>query len=206
MMPGMDGWAVLAALKSDPDLAEIPVVMVTIVDEKNLGYALGAADFLTKPVDRKRLASVLARYRRDLPGGVALVIDDDEGGRNLVRQMLEKEGWGVVEAENGRAGLERLAESRPDLILLDLMMPEMDGFAFTSELRDDPQWRDIPVLVLTAKDLTPADRRRLNGRVLGVLQKGAYTRDELLAQIRRELNELVGGKANAPSAGRPSSH
>jgi PAS domain S-box-containing protein len=191
MMPGMDGWAVLSALKSDPALAETPVVMVTIVDDKNLGYSLGAADYLTKPIDRKRLTAVLAKYRRGPAGGVALVVDDDPAGRRLVAEALEADGWTVAEAENGRVAFERLAEVRPDVILLDLMMPEMDGFAFAHELRLNPLWCDVPILVVTAKDLSDADRRRLNGQVLGVLQKGSYTREDLLAEVRRELAARV---------------
>ena len=191
MMPGMDGWAVLAALKADPDLADTPVVMVTIVDDKNLGYALGAADYLTKPIDRRRLASALLKYRRDLPGGTVLVVDDDQVSRELVGQLLQKEGWTVVKAENGKVAFDRLDETSPDLILLDLMMPEMDGFEFAHRLRGDSRWRNIPVLVVTAKDLTDDDRKRLNGQVLGVLQKATYTRETLLQEIRRELSSIV---------------
>ena len=113
MMPGMDGWAVLTALKSDPELADIPVVMVTIVDDKNLGYALGASDFVTKPIDRDRLATVLRKHRRQSSPGTALIVEDDEVSRHLVRQMLEDSGWLVVEAENGQIGLDRVAESPP---------------------------------------------------------------------------------------------
>ncbi len=203
MMPGMDGWAVLSALKSDPELAETPVVMVTMIDDRNLGYALGAADYLTKPIDRKRLTGVLARFRHEPIGGVVLVVDDDPVGRQMIAQMLENDGWTVAEAENGRVAFDRLAEARPDLILLDLMMPEMDGFEFAHHLRLNPRWRDIPILVVTAKDLSDEDRKRLNGQVLGVLQKGAYTRDELLAEIRRELSarirrEIPSGAAAGP--------
>ncbi len=199
MMPGMDGWSVLSALKSDPLLAETPVVMVTMVDDKNLGYALGAADYLTKPIDRKRLTAVLDKFRHEKVGGVALVVDDDPVGRRMVAQMLENDGWTVSEAENGLVAFERLAEVRPDLILLDLMMPEMDGFEFSHELRQNPRWRDIPILVVTAKDLTDDDRRRLNGQVLGVLQKGAYSRDELLGEVRRELADRVRRGINPPA-------
>jgi PAS domain S-box-containing protein len=199
MMPGMDGWAVLASLKSDPELAETPVVMVTIVDDKNLGYALGAADYLTKPIDRRRLAAVLARFRRDTPGGVALVVDDDLSSRELVAQMLEKEGWDVTRAENGRAALDRLELLRPDLIVLDLMMPEMDGFEVADRLRRDTRWRDTPILVVTAKDLGDDDRQRLHGQVMGVLQKAAYNREDLLDEIRRVLASIVHRKTPARS-------
>src|SRR5207237_1369752 len=115
MMPGMDGWAVLSALKADAAVADIPVIMLTIVDDKNLGYALGASDYLTKPIDRERLVKVLTQHRRDLP---VLVVDDDAGLRQLLRRMLEPEGFTVVEAENGRVALERLADVRPSVILL----------------------------------------------------------------------------------------
>ncbi|HEU5190234.1 MAG TPA: GAF domain-containing protein [Methylomirabilota bacterium] len=181
MMPGMDGWAVLSALKSDPATADIPVVMLTIVDDKNLGYALGAADYLTKPIDRERLTAVLGKYRRDQP---VLVVDDDPEVRSLLRRMLEPAGFAVVEAENGRAALERLREVKPTVILLDLMMPEMDGFAFVSEFRRHEAWRGIPIVVVTAKDLTREDRERLNGYVQKILLKGAHGRDELLADVR----------------------
>ncbi|MGH7318414.1 MAG: response regulator, partial [Candidatus Rokuibacteriota bacterium] len=184
MMPGMDGWAVLSALKADPDLADIPVVMLTIVDDRNLGYALGAADYLTKPLDRERLVAVLNRYRRDLP---VLVVDDDVALRELLRRILEREGYRVLEAENGRAALQRIREEPPGVILLDLMMPEMDGFEFVTELRKQDAGRAIPIIVITAKDLTHDDHERLNGYVERILQKGAATRDALL----REVRELV---------------
>jgi CheY-like chemotaxis protein len=191
MMPGMDGWAVLAALKNDPEVAEIPVVMVTIVDDKNLGYALGASEYLTKPIDRKRLSSVLRKYRQSGPGRRALVVDDDQVTRHLIRNLLEKEGWLVTEAENGVVGLDRVKEARPDLIVLDLMMPEMDGFLFAQELRRNEDCRTIPILVVTAKDVSEEDRLRLNGHVLKVLQKSALSRDQLLNDIRREIIERV---------------
>ena len=185
MMPGMDGWAVLSALKADPDVASIPVIMLTIVDDRNLGYALGAADYLTKPIDRERLVSVLTQYRRDRP---VLIVDDDAGLRQLLRRMLEPEGYTVLEAENGRVALERLRDSSPGAILLDLMMPEIDGFEFVAEFRRHEAWRGIPIVVVTAKDLSREDRERLNGHVERILQKGMHSRAELLAEVR----ELVG--------------
>ena len=124
-MPGMDGWAVLAALKADAATADIPVVMVTIVDDRNLGYALGAADYLTKPIDRERLVAVLAQHR---PRAADPRRRRRSGVRELLRRTLEREGYAVLEADDGRAALARLRERLPGLILLDLMMPHMDGF------------------------------------------------------------------------------
>jgi len=184
MMPGMDGWAVLSALKADPDVSDIPVVMLTIVEDKNLGYTLGAADYLTKPVDHDRLVSLLEKYRRDHSPGNVLVVEDDPSSRRTLRQMLKKEGFEVAEAKNGRVALEHVARSRPSAILLDLMMPQMDGFEFVADLRSREEWRTIPVVVLTAKDITQEDRLRLNGYVTQVIQKGTYGRDALLAEVR----------------------
>jgi len=187
MMPGMDGWAVLTQLKAEPELAEIPVIMVTIVDDRNLGYALGATDYLTKPVDRDRLAALVRKYRRHGGRDVVLVVEDDAGTRDMLRRTLEKEGWDVVEAENGRVGLAQVAKSQPSLVLLDLIMPQMDGFAFVAELRRSESGRRLPVVVLTSKDITPEDRRRLTGSVELILQKGAASRETILAEIRALL-------------------
>lgn len=184
MMPGLDGWAVLTALKADPAVADIPVVMLTMMNDKNLGYALGASDYLTKPIERDRLAAVLSKYRCDVPECSVLLVEDDEVAREMMRRMLEKAGWSVAEAENGRVALERVAECRPELILLDLMMPEMDGFQFIAELRQRPEAQKIPIVVITAMTLTETERQRLNGSVIQVLQKGAYSREELLEHVR----------------------
>jgi CheY-like chemotaxis protein len=181
MMPGLDGWTVLTALKADPATADIPVVMLTIVDDRGQGYALGAIEHLTKPIDRERLLDVLGRYRRDR---VVLVVEDDAALRELVRRMLEREGYAVEEAKDGRDALARVQERVPGAILLDLMMPVMDGFEFLVELRRVEVWREIPVIVLTAKDLSAEDRERLNGSVARILQKGAYAREALLAEVR----------------------
>lgn len=194
LMPGMDGWAVLSALKADPELADIPVVLLTIADEKNLGFALGAVEYISKPFEAEQLIAVLKKYGRRYPAHPILVVEDDLATRQLLRRLLKKEGWEVDEAENGRVGLARMAESRPGLILLDLMMPEMDGFEFISEVRKREEWRSIPVVVLTAKDLSEADRRRLNSYVERILEKGAFgsassfgeVRDVVRAYLRQE--------------------
>jgi PAS domain S-box-containing protein len=189
MMPGTDGWAVLSELKSDPAVADIPVIMLTFVEDRELGYALGAAEYLTKPIDRDRLAAVLRKFRERAAPAPILLVEDDAATRDMLRRALEREGWAVVEAENGRVALERVAEAIPALILLDLMMPEMDGFQFLDALRADERRRSIPVAVITAKDVTVGERERLADQVERILQKGAYAREELLAEIRRLLAE-----------------
>lgn len=183
MMPGTDGWAVLLALKADSNTADIPVVMLTMVDDHNLGYTLGASEYLTKPVDKIRLLSVLKKYAPSHSGRLALIVEDDAATRDLVRRILESDDWAVTEAENGRAGLSELARRQPDVILLDLMMPVMDGFEFIQELRRHEANRSIPVLVLTAKEITEEDRALLNGQVTQILQKGACSREDLLRQV-----------------------
>ncbi|MHB8578139.1 MAG: response regulator, partial [Dehalococcoidia bacterium] len=187
LMPGMDGWQVLTALKADPELAHIPVIMLTMLDDRELGYALGATAFLSKPVDREKLLALLKQYRGDQAAPEVLIVDDDATTRELLRRSLAGSHWQVIEAENGRIALERIAASAPARILLDLTMPELDGFEVVARLREHPDWRRIPVVVVTAKDLSPAERERLNGSVARVLQKGAYRREELLAEVRALL-------------------
>jgi adenylate cyclase len=188
VMPDLDGWTVLAAIKGDPTLASIPVVLVSIVDQKNRGYALGAADYLVKPVDRTKLIETLTNIC-GASSGKALLVDDDEVVRRSVRQALEPIGWQVTEAENGAVAVEVLATARPDVIILDLMMPKMDGFEVLDELRRRPDWQDIPVVVITAKELTDEDRERLNGGVERIIQKS--DRDEMLRQLTREISKCV---------------
>jgi CheY-like chemotaxis protein len=197
LMPHIDGWSVLAELKADPALSDVPVIMVTMLDDRRLGFALGATEYLTKPLDRERLRAMMARYRRDGAHDV-LIIEDDPDTRQLLRRALEAEGWHVDEAENGRAGLDAVSRKEPSLILLDLMMPVMDGCQFAAELRRHEAWRRIPVVVITAKELTAAERKALNGDVQGVLQKEAMHGDELL----RSLRDLVKPHGVQPEDGR----
>jgi signal transduction histidine kinase/CheY-like chemotaxis protein len=192
LMPGMDGWAVLAALKGDPATAEIPVVVLTILEERNLGYALGASDYVTKPPDRERLLAVLRKHRRG-PG--ILVADDDADLRQLLRRLLEKEGYRVAEAATGKAALDHVRTASPGLILLDLVMPEMDGFQVLAELRRHEDWRRIPVVVVTAKDLSPAEHARLNGEVEQVIHKAGGTGDGLLETVRELVVSALGKPA-----------
>ena len=185
MMPDMDGWSVLRAIKADPHLAEIPVVMVTMVDDKSRGYSLGATDYLTKPVDRGALVKALQRYRCERGSCPVMVVEDDADTRALLARTLQKDGWAVNEAANGREALDLMERRAPGLILLDLMMPVMDGFQFLHELRQHEAWQNIPVIVVTAKDLTPEDQRTLDGRVEQILAKGSYGREQLIQNIRR---------------------
>jgi len=192
MMPDLDGWTVLAAIKGDPALASIPVVLMSIIDQKNRGYALGAADYLVKPVDRIKLVETI----KNICGGTAgraLLVDDDEVVRRGVRQALEPSGWKVAEAENGLRAIEAMTDAAPDVIILDLMMPEMDGFEFLDQLRGRCEWQDIPVVIITAKDLTDEDRDRLNGGVERIIQKS--DRDEMLRQLSREIGKCVKRRA-----------
>jgi PAS domain S-box-containing protein len=191
MMPGMDGWSVLAALKADPDLCDVPVIMLTIVDDKRAGFALGASEYLTKPIDREQLRRVLAKYRPVGDGGSVLVVEDDPSASELLKRTLEGEGWTVRVARNGRDALAQMDVEEPAIILLDLMMPEMDGFEFLSEIRSLPRASTVPVIVVTAKELTAAERSKLNGQVTTVLQKGNYSRDELLSEIASKLGNRI---------------
>lgn len=197
MMGGVDGWQVLSQIKDDDALRHIPVIMVTMVDDKKRGFALGASDYLTKPIDRRRLTDLLRHYRRNqgdtdtLSPGTILIVEDDEDTRDLLTRTLEITGWQVISADNGLVALDRLAQYQPDLILLDLMMPQMDGFQVVTALQADEKWRKIPVVILTAKDLTPQDRQRLNGHVEQIITKEPDNQDNVLERIRHLITERL---------------
>ena len=184
MMPGMDGWAVLVALKADPATADIPVVMTTIVDNQHVGLALGAADYLVKPVDRDHLLAALARCGGRRQVSTVLVVEDDSAVSEILCRLVEKQGWRSVAAPHGRAALACLERETPGIILLDLLMPEMDGFQFLEALRQRRDGRQVPVIVLTAKDLTEAERDQLTRQASQVLHKGMYSTADLLREIR----------------------
>jgi PAS domain S-box-containing protein len=187
LMPQMDGWAVLSAMKEDSTLAEIPVIMVTVIDNQSIGFSLGAADYMIKPINRDRLVRAVQKCcPRGAPRHV-LIVEDDAPTSELMRRALREIDCTVTQAENGRVGLERLNEALPDAILLDLMMPEMDGFEFIAQLRADSRWCRIPVIVVTAKTLTAEDLERLNGQVQHLVHKGEYSGKAVLAA----LEELV---------------
>jgi CheY-like chemotaxis protein len=190
LMPKTDGWAVLAALKSDRTLCGIPVVMVTVAPDRAIGLSLGAVEVMTKPVDRSELTSLMRQLlSRD---GPILLVEDDLATRETVRATIEKMGMTVAEATNGRQALAWLSGNPlPALILLDLMMPEMDGFEFLDAFNRNLEWRHIPVVVITAKQLTAAERGLLSVRT--VIEKGASIDRDIAAVIRKAV-----GRAPAP--------
>ncbi|TWH42866.1 response regulator [Dulcicalothrix desertica] len=193
MMPEMNGWSVLSQLKQDPQSADIPVIMATIIDDFNLGMALGASDYLIKPINHERLMTVLQKYhtncnRSGAPQSV-LIVEDNTANRDMLRRQLQKAEWQVMEAENGRIALEVMQNYQPGIILLDLMMPEMDGFDFITELRKVEKWQSIPVIVLTAKDLTEEDRQRLDGQIERIYQKASYNYQTLFNEIKNALKK-----------------
>jgi signal transduction histidine kinase/CheY-like chemotaxis protein len=187
MMPDMDGWSVLRALKADPRLRKIPVIVLTMVDDKGRGYSLGATDYLAKPIDRDQLLKTLSEFRLTGKAGPIMLVEDDDATREVTTRMLLKDDWEVVEAVNGREALHMLSDIRPALIMLDLMMPVMDGFDFLLEMRSHAEWQDIPVIVITAKDLTEEDQRILSGRVEQVLEKSVFSREQLMQHVREAV-------------------
>jgi adenylate cyclase len=198
LMPKTDGWVVLGALKSDPDLSNIPVIMVTVAPDRAIGLSLGAAEVMTKPVDRSELMSLLRHLlSRD---GPILLVEDDLSSRETVRSTIEKMGLAVVEATNGREALSWLSENPlPAIILLDLMMPEMDGFEFLDDFNRNPEWRHVPVVVITAKQLTAAERGLLSVRT--IIEKGASIDRDISAVIGRAIGRLPSrSRTETPSA------
>lgn len=175
-------WNMLATLKSDVKTQHIPLVMTTLQDEETVFYTLGATDFLPKPYNPHQLSQVMKVYNTNAQSSV-LVVEDDLNSRQLLREMLEIEGCLVIEAVNGREAFEKLEQITPDIIFLDLMMPEVDGFTFVERFRKEAKWNNIPIIVVTAMDLTAEERQRLDGSIKQVIQKASYTRKELLQHI-----------------------
>ena len=190
LLPGMDGWEVLRELKADPALRDIPVIVVTVVDERGLGLALGADDYFLKPVDREALLARLGRYSFTTKVRERIVrvlaVDDDPVALELVEAALRPEGFEVVRATGGRAALERASGERFDLVICDLLMPDLDGFEVVAALKADPATRDVPILILTAHPLSDAEKARLNGQILGIVDKD----EDGAAGLRRWLARL----------------
>jgi hypothetical protein len=196
LMPSMDGWAVLSALQADHDLRSIPVIVTSNAGDRSIGFALGAADFLPKPVDRQRLLGLLERHHPKGEGATVLVVDDDADCREQMQRTLEEQGCSVMVADTGESALGRLADRRPDLVLLDLLMPGNGGFSLVEALQAREEWRSIPVVVTTGREITEEERQRLTGYVESVLRKGAYSREDLVRWLKRAT-----GGAEVSSAG-----
>ena len=180
-MPEIDGLTLLGLLKADPVLAAIPVVMVSIEDDARDGFKLGAADYLPKPIDRSRLVSVVGKLAQG--DGPILVAEDDPETRRILRQTLIGAGYDVVECENGSEALDQLERCQPRAVVLDLMMPEVDGWTVADKMRDNPQWARIPVIVVTAADLGPEERERLAHCA------GLYSKSGGLEAVIREVRK-----------------
>ena len=189
LMPGKGGWDTLYALKKTPVTAGIPVIVVTVVDEPKIGLALGAAEYLVKPVDKEVLLEAVRRFVGPGSNGPAkiLVVDDEAGTRELLKEMLESDGYIPVLAASGKEALEAVARISVSAILLDLIMPEMDGFELLLRMKEDPGLRNIPVLVLTAKDLTDSEIEMLRRETIGLFQKGREWKKQLLADLHRAV-------------------
>ena len=197
MMPKMDGWSVLGVMKSEPHLAHIPVIMLTIVDDRNLGFSLGASEYMTKPIDRNRLVALVEKFAASKKDGVVLVVDDDPDVRAMIKTTVESVGMQAAEAGNGKAALDWLAaHPQPALVLLDLMMPTMDGFEFLERVRQSPQFIDLPIVVLTAKELTDNERGYLAERTLLVLSKSAQP----ISKLGFALAAIAGRNRNMKTA------
>ena len=188
MLPGKDGWEVLQEVKSDPEMKDIPVIMCSVIDNMELGFTLGASDYLLKPVDRTELLIKLEELsfasKKGRKSINILCIDDHKDVLELLTSVLEPAGYNVIAAGSGKQGIDSAITYKPDLIILDLMMPEVDGFEVARVLKDNPATMDIPILILTAKDLTVDDKLRLVGRVENFIQKSHFSKEELLSHIK----------------------
>ena len=200
MMPTIDGWSVLGIMKSDPELEHIPVIMLTIVDDRNLGFSLGASEFMTKPIDRNKLIGLLRKFAPSGEGSVVLIVDDDADVRGVMKSAIEGVGLKSAEVNNGRTALDWLKDHpMPALVLLDLMMPEVDGFEFLERIRENDKLADLPIVVLTAKELTDSERTFLAERTILVLSKHAQPIGTLGKAI-----SAIANRQRAPQSAHPA--
>jgi CheY-like chemotaxis protein len=197
-MPDVDGWSMLGSVRSDPALCDVPVIMVSVLHERSVGFAMGADDYLVKPIDWAQLKRVLERFVDGRRGGRrVLVVDDEPDARGWISALLSRDGWTIEVATDGADALAKVSRALPDIIILDLVMPVMDGFAFLRALRARPEAHRVRVVVLTAKEVTGVERAALEGRVDRVIQKGGL----LLDALRDELRRLVPADSDAGAGG-----
>ena len=190
LMPEMSGWQVLSRIRRDDALSDIPVVLISMLDERKRGVALGADDFLVKPIDRNRLTELIADHGGSGQRARCLVVEDDEATRDLIGRIVEREGWAVSFARDGRQGFEKANQVDPDLVVLDLMMPDVDGFGFLSRFRNESRFDDVPVIVCTAKELTAGEVEQLEQGAAKVVKKSGWGAGEVLAEVRRSLESV----------------
>jgi CheY-like chemotaxis protein len=201
LLPKSDGWEVLRALKQNPHTADIPVMIVSILDEPEQGFSLGATDYLLKPFDRDDFLNRLRRHslttkNRAHPINI-LLIDDDPLAVETLAGMLEPEGFNISRAYSGRQGLDMAFEQLPDLIVVDLLMPDVSGFEVVRRLKEHPRLQDTPLFVVTVKDLTRDDEQRLNSLASAVMQKGAFIRDEFVQEVRKLIRQKAAQERRA---------
>ncbi len=195
LLPVKDGWQVLRELKDHPLCREIPVIIITMVDERNVGFSLGAAEYFVKPVQKDSLLHALKRVAERHPhvanAAKILVIDDDKAATDLVQVILEAEGCTVLKANNGRDGLAIAERERPDLILLDLVMPEFSGFNVAYQLKHNLATYTIPVMIMTSMEIDDETRHQLDGFVVGLMKKSGFTKRDLLNEIAAINNQQL---------------
>ncbi|OGP49708.1 MAG: hypothetical protein A2Y79_05325 [Deltaproteobacteria bacterium RBG_13_43_22] len=189
LMPDMDGWEVLQGLKKNPETKDIPVIIVSISEGRETGFALGAIGYVTKPVSKNQLMSEIQKIGKPEIRSI-MIVDDNDLDRREIRRIIEEEGLKTIVAEDGSVCLKLIQKQVPDVLVLDLMMPEPDGFAVLERIRGNPETRDLPVIVVTAKDLTEEDREKLSGNVSSVLEKTAAKSASLLVEIKRILMDI----------------
>jgi DNA-binding response OmpR family regulator len=191
LLPDLDGWEVLTRLKREAATSNIPVVVVSVVDNPELGIALGAMDYFVKPVPAKELINRLSRIKFGRKAGEKpriLVVDDEAANRDWLKRILEPAGFAVIQARGGREAIELAKSRKPDLVMLDLMMPEVTGFDVVEALRADDATKSTPIMVLTAKNLTEGDIRQLNGHVSTILRRGSTGAADLLGLLRQVVD------------------
>ncbi len=188
VLPDLDGWSVLNTLKSEPELKHIPVVLMSMLKDSNLGEALGAVDFLTKPFDQSNVLNKIKSLKSPSLSSDVLIVDDDPGNRTMLKRTLAGTGLAMREASNGKEAIEKIKENIPSVVLLDILMPEMDGFEFIDKLNKEPEWSDVKVIIISANDFSQSDIYWLNKRADDILQKGSYDRQQLVDSVKNAID------------------
>jgi CheY-like chemotaxis protein len=196
LLPGRDGWSIIQQLKDNPFTKDIPVIICSIASDKNRGFSLGAADYLIKPITENDLVEALKHVDHQKQGEIqVLVVDDQADDILLIRRILEAQAsYSIIEASNGKEGMEQVNRRIPDLIILDLNMPEMNGFAMIEALKGNEKTRSVPIIIVSAEDLSHEDQQRLTGRVEVLLHKGIFTENELLEDVSQALGRIRRGE------------